>query len=122
MVRDGAYAPPHHEGLPSPSPAILPDLLADQTGNARLPLRYRNDAALGRAAGDFEQQLGPDRLLELLAILDRHHKRTRTADHAILVIPIEILDIHGRIGRLLHHDRQAVDGDALGQSGVWRAG
>ncbi len=50
------------------------------------------------------------------------HERAGTADHAILVVPIEIFDIHRRIGRLLHHDRQTVDGDALGQRGVARDG
>src|SRR5258707_508247 len=38
-----------------------------------------------------------------LSVLDRHHERTGAADHAILVVGIEIVDIHGGIGRLLHH-------------------
>ena len=105
-----------------PSPPVLPDFLADQAGDARLLLGDRNDPALGRAAGDFEQQLGPDRLLEFVAVLDRDHERSRSADDAVLVIEIEVVDVHGRIGRLLHHDRQAVDDDPLLQRRVARAG
>src|SRR5450756_106892 len=70
----------------SPPPPVLPDLLADQTGDARLLLGHRNKTALRRPACNFEQQLGADRLLELFAILDRHHEGTGPADHAVLVI------------------------------------
>src|SRR6516162_4176347 len=97
----------------STAPAVLPDLLADQTGDSRFLLRDPHGRPVGRAACDLEQQFGADRLLELVAILDRDHERAGAADHAVLVIPIEIVDIHGRIGRLLHHDRQAVDDNAL---------
>src|SRR3981189_1729560 len=106
---------------PSSPPAALPDLLADQTGDARLLGGHRNYWVLRRPACDFKQQLGPDRLLEFLAILDRYHEGARAPDHAVLVVPIEIVDIHGRIGRLLHHDRQAVDDDALRKRLVARA-
>src|ERR1700730_1904305 len=82
---------------PLPPPAVLPDFLADQTGDARLVLGQRHHRARGRAVGDFKQQLGPDRLLELVAILDRHHERTGSSDHAILVVEIEVVDIHRRI-------------------------
>ena len=34
------------------------------------------------------------------------------ADHAVLVVDVEIFDIHGAAQRPLEHDRQAVDGDA----------
>ena len=64
----------------------------------------------------------PDRFLEFFAIFDRHHEGARPSDHAVLVIEIEILDIDRRIGWLLHHDRQAVDGDALLQGRVARTG
>src|SRR5215813_6361415 len=77
-----------------PPPAILPDLLADQAGHPRLLLGDRHDRPIRRAARDFKQQLGADRFLELLAVLDRHHERARAADHAVLVIVIEIVDIH----------------------------
>src|SRR5271163_535107 len=111
-----------HADFGSAPPAVLPDLLADQAGNPRLSLNHRDHRTFGRAAGDLKQKLGPDGFLELLAILDRHHERTRAADHAILVVPIEVFDIHGRIGRLLHHDRKAVDDDALGDRLIarWR--
>src|ERR1700746_644790 len=109
----------------SAAPAILPDLLADQARHARLPfrrrlLRHRDDAALWRAARDLEQEFGPYRLPELVLVLDRHHEGARAADHAILVVPVEILDIHRRKGGLLDHDRKAVDGNALGERGLPR--
>src|SRR5579863_5023717 len=114
-----AYPPPGEgkNGAPprSPPPPILPDLFPDQAGNARLFLGHGDDGPIGREAGDFEQELGADCFLELLAILDRHHEGTWSPDHAILVVPVEVLDIHGRKRRLLHHDRQAVDGDPLGE-------
>src|ERR1700687_891728 len=82
----------------SPAPAVLPDFLPDQAGDTRLLFGHRDDAALGRPASDFEQELAPDRLFELVAILDRHHEGTWAADDAVLVIEIEVVDIHGRIG------------------------
>src|SRR5882757_9183867 len=106
---------------PSPAPAVLPDFLADQAGDAWLLGGHRNHRVLRGPARDFKQQLGPDRLLEFLAILDRHHEGARAPDDAVLVVPIEIVDIHGRIRRLLHHDRQAVDDDALRKRLVARA-
>src|SRR6476646_7000207 len=101
-----------------PPPAVLPDLLADHAIDARLSAGGRHDRALRRAARDLEQQLGADRFLELVALLDRHHEGAGTADDTVFVVEIEIVDIHGRIRRLLHHDRQAIDDDALLQRGV----
>src|ERR1700688_517716 len=95
------------------SPPVLPDFFADQTGDARLLLGRRDNPALGFPPCDFEQQLGTDRLLELLAVLDRDHEGAGASDDAVLVVEIEVVDVHRRIGWLLHHDRQAVDGDAL---------
>src|SRR5665213_3308195 len=76
-------------------PPVLPDLFPDQAGHARLLVGHRNDPAFRLLAGDFEQQLGPDRFLELVAVLDRHHERAGTADRAAFAIPIEIVDTHG---------------------------
>src|SRR5438477_12806243 len=95
------------------APALLPHLLADRAGYAGLLLGNANDVARRLASGDLQHQLGADCFLELFLALDRDHERARTADHAILVVPVEILDIHGRVGRLLHHDRQPVDRYAL---------
>src|SRR5215469_12383199 len=47
--------------------------------------------------------------------VDRHHEGARPADDAVFVIPIEIFDIYRRIGWLLHHDRQAVNNNALSE-------
>src|SRR5580700_495284 len=107
-------------GYPSPAPAILPDLLADQAGYPRLLVGDTDHTPLRLLARDLQQQFGADRFLEFLAVLDRHHERAAAAGHAVLIVPIEIVDIHGRIGRLLHHDRQAVDDDALRQRLVAR--
>src|SRR5215218_7833066 len=57
------------------SPAVLPDLLADHAIDARrlfFLAGNRHHRTFRRAARDFEQQLGADRLLEFLALLDRH--------------------------------------------------
>src|SRR3954447_19415973 len=124
-VRDAAFLMPlRRDGprQPSPSPPVLPDFLADHAAHPRFLLGDRNDAAFRRAAGDFEHQLGADAFLEFIAVLDRHHEGARPADDAVFVIEVEIVDIHGRIGRLLHHDRQTVDGDALPDCGVAGAG
>src|SRR5712671_1536161 len=108
------------------SPPVLPDFLTNHAGHTGLLLGHRDDPARGRPTCDFEQQLGPDRLLELVAVLDRYHEGAWAPDDTVLVIEIEIVDIHRRIGRFLHHDRQAVDDDALLQRRVtrgrdWRA-
>src|SRR6202012_5275562 len=76
----------------SPAPAVLPDLLADQARHARFFLGNPNNAALRSPARDLHQQLGADRLLDLVAILDRDDERAGPADHAVLVIIIEIVD------------------------------
>src|SRR3979490_1844313 len=93
--------PSRRMGRSSPAPPVLPDFFADQAGHARLLLGHRDDPALGRPACDLEQQLGPDRFLELFAILDRHDERARAPDDAVLVIEVEIVDIHRRVGWLL---------------------
>src|SRR6202012_2420129 len=80
----------------SAPPPFPPDTLADQTGNARCLLGDRDDGALRRPRRDLEQELGADRLLEFLAILDRDHEGAWASDDAIFVVPIEILDIHRR--------------------------
>src|SRR5690242_17690864 len=69
-------------------PAILPDLLADQAIDPRLAVlrRRRHDLPFRRAAGDFHQQFGADRFLELVAVLNGDDKGAGTADHAVLVI------------------------------------
>src|SRR6185436_7771252 len=103
-----------------PSPPILPDLLADHAIDARLAAGGGHDWAFGGATSDLEQQLGADRFLELFAVLDRDDERAGAADDAVLVIEIEIVDIHGGVRRLLHHDRQAVDDDALIHRGIAR--
>ena len=46
------------------SPAVLPDLLADQAIDARLLLGDRHDLALRPTARDLEYKLGADRFLE----------------------------------------------------------
>src|SRR5258708_17997961 len=102
--------------------AIHPWLLADQTGNPRLFVGDRVDPALRCEAGNFENKLGPDRFPEFFRILNRRHEGTRPSDHAVFVIEIEVVDIHRRIGRLFHHDWQSIDGDALLQRRVSRAG
>src|SRR5215475_6488886 len=100
------------------APAIF---FADQTGHPGLFHGDWNDLALLRQTRNFANKLGPDRLLEFFAIFDCHDEGARPSDHAVLVIEIEILDIDRRIGWLLHHDRQAVDDDALRQCSVARA-
>src|SRR5882757_586647 len=106
----------------SSPPPVLPDLFADHAIDPWLLPGHRDDPWLGCQPCDFEQQLGPDRLLEFFAFLDRHHEGAGAADDAVLVVEIEIIDVHRRIGWLLHHDRQAVDGDALLQRHVACAG
>src|SRR5262245_28119340 len=94
------------------SPAIPPHLLADGAGDARGPRLHRYHASLRRAASYLQHQLGTRRFLELLALADGDDEGTGAADHAILIINIEVVDIHGERVRSLQHDRQAVDGDA----------
>src|SRR5438552_18078420 len=57
------------------APSLLPKALTDGAGDARRGGRHRHDPPLRRAAGNFQHQLGSDRLLELLALLDRNDKR-----------------------------------------------
>jgi hypothetical protein len=78
-----------------------------QTGNRFPFFGKRTVRALRSEARSFKNKLGPDRLLELLAIRDCHHKSVRTSDHAVLKVEVEILDIflHLRVGWLLQHHR-----------------
>src|SRR5438132_13529557 len=75
------------------APALLPHALADGAGDARGLGGGRHDARGRPASGDFEHQLGAHRVLEFVALLDRYHESARAADHAVLVINVEILDI-----------------------------
>src|SRR3954451_21843499 len=99
----------------SATPAVRPDLLADHAVHTRLLVLLRNahHGALRHTARNLHQELGADGFLELVAVLDRDDEGTGTADDAIFIVEVEVVDIHGRIGRLLDHDRQAVDDDAL---------
>src|SRR5436853_7678129 len=83
------------------TPAILPDFLADHAVHPRLAGGNRHNAAFGHAAGDLEYQLGADGLPELVAVLDGDHEGAGAADHAVLIVELEIVDIHGGIGGLL---------------------
>src|SRR5262249_4226260 len=94
------------------SPALTPHLLADGARYARFRGLSRDDTALRGVAGDLEHQLGADRFLELIAIVDRNDEGARAADNAILVIDIEVFDIEREHVGPFHHDGQSVDGDA----------
>src|SRR5262249_16038777 len=67
---------------------VRPDLLADQTIDPRLAVLRggRHDPYRRLTAGHFHQQLGADRFLELVAVLDRDNKGAGAADHAVLVV------------------------------------
>src|SRR5215213_2482673 len=101
--------------IPSIAPAVLhPELAGHAADAARLGdlldgLDQRLD---GRMAGDLEEDLGLDRLHELAALAHRHHEGALPADDAVAIVEVEVLDVPGP--GLLQHDRQAVDGDALG--------
>src|SRR5437764_10000158 len=75
------------------APAPLPHHLADGAGDARRFGRHWNDAWCPVLPRDVQHQLGADRVLELLALADRHDEGAGPADHAILVVHVEILDI-----------------------------
>src|SRR5205807_10197365 len=104
------------------APAPLPHLFADRAGDAWRIRRGGNNARLAAILRNVEHQLGADRLLEFLALADRHHEAARSADHAVLVIDIEVLDIDRAGLRLLQHDWQAVDDNALGDDLVAHQG
>src|SRR5215216_1393415 len=95
-------------------PAVAPHLLADCAGDAWRARLRRHDPPLGRAPGNFEQELGAGRFLELLARVNGNDEGAGAADHAVLVIDVEILDIHGEGIGPLEHQRQSIDGDAGG--------
>src|SRR5215217_5027498 len=107
--------------IPSIAPAVLhPELAGHAADAARLGallggLDQRLD---GRMAGDLEEDLGLDRLHELAALAHRHHEGALPADDAVAIVDVEILDVPR--ARRLQHDRQAVDGDALGDRLVAR--
>src|SRR5438876_10242649 len=61
---------------------------------------------------DLQHQFRADRFLELYPLAGRHDKSAGAAEHAILVIDIKVVDIHGESVRPREHDRQAIDGDA----------
>ena len=112
VPREHAYRARHLSRAAMPSQS-----LADRAANARLLVRRWPDQALGCSACDLSDQLRAGRLLEILAMLDRHHKGA--ADNAIVVVPIEVIDLYRRIGWLLYHDgRQAPRG--LHESGIAR--
>src|SRR4051812_41590667 len=98
---------------PAAAPALLPHALADGAGDARRVGGGRDDARRRLAPGDLQHQLGAHRVAHLLALADRHHECARAADHAVLVIDVELLDIDRAGLWFFQHDRQAVDGDAL---------
>src|SRR6202012_1289180 len=81
----------------SAPPPVLPHLLTNQAVDPRLLLSHRDNGTRGCPAGHFKQKLGADGFLELITVLDRHHERAGTADHAVFVVPVEIFDIHGRV-------------------------
>jgi hypothetical protein len=88
-----------HARLGSSTPLVLlPYFLADQTGNPRIALDYGDDPTLSGLTRNLKYEFDPDRLLEIVGVLDRHHERTWSSNHAVLVIEIEIVDIHDRIG------------------------
>src|SRR5262249_43143648 len=89
-------------------------------GDARRLGGCRHDVRFRFAAGDFQHQFGAYRVLEFLALLDRHHEGARAADDAVFVINIEVFDIDRAWLRLLEHDRQAVDRDAGGDDRLAR--
>src|SRR5262249_35940906 len=93
-------------------PALAPHLLADHAGNPRVARLRRDHATLGLAAGDLQHELAAGRFLELVAIVDGKDEGARTADDAVLVVDVEVLDIHRERVGPLEHDRQPVDGDA----------
>src|SRR5262245_5510931 len=82
-------------------PAIPPHLLTDRARDARRPPLHWKQALRRHALRDLQHQFRADRLLELFALADRHDKSARAADHAILVIDIEVVDIHGESVRPL---------------------
>src|SRR5262245_25839616 len=73
----------------------------------RVPRLCRDDAPLGRAAGHLKHELLARRLLELRALLDRNDKRARSAGDAVLVVDVELLELHlphAVADRALEHD------------------
>src|SRR4029077_12194648 len=96
----------HVSDQPPLIPALPPHLFADGTGNPRCPRLGRDDARLWRATGDFQHKFCAGRILELRPLADRHDERAWAADHAVLVVDVEVLDIERHLNRALEHDRQ----------------
>src|SRR5712672_685384 len=89
--------------------------ITSRAEHPRRPRLRRDHAPLGCAAGDLEHELLARRFLELRPLLDRNDERARPADDAVLVIDVEILELHlpHAVADLsLEHDRQPVDRDA----------
>src|SRR5690606_1895228 len=78
------------------APPLLPQALAQRARNARRGGRCRHNLPLGRAAGNLQHQFCADRLGKLVAFLDRDDERAGATNHAILVIDVEVADIHRR--------------------------
>src|SRR5262245_26729977 len=85
----------------SATPALAPHLLADRAGNPRPARLNRDDARVRRAACDLEHELGADGVLELLTLANRNDECARPANHAILVVDIQVLDIERHRDRAL---------------------
>src|SRR5262249_35578601 len=75
----------------------------------------RHVAWRGLPPGNLEDQLGASRFDEFFALTNWYDESSRTADDAVFVVNVEILNIHRADVRPLEHDRQAVDGDSGGQ-------
>src|SRR5262245_61056746 len=96
MVRTGLCAKPVSSTIEATAPALLPHALADGAGDARSLRGRRNDARLRNQAGDLQHQLGADGIAELVPLANRNDESAGAADHAILVVDVELGDIHGR--------------------------
>ena len=97
-------------------------LLADEAVDPRLRRdRRRPSSASAPASSPAISSTSFRRMAigEARRIVDRDHEGARPADHAVLVVDVEIGDAVGAEGiARLQHDRQAVDGDALGDDAV----
>src|SRR5207247_9362299 len=84
---------------------------ADRAREPWRPRLHGDQTPLRNKPRDLQHQLGAGRLLELLALADGDDERAGAADDAVLVIDIEIIDIHRERIRPLQHDRQPIDGN-----------
>ncbi len=69
-----------------------------------------HNAGLTQQPCNLADELGPDRLSNLLALSNRDYEGSRTTDHTITVVGVQVLAV-GAV-RPLQHQRQAID-DAL---------